>query len=777
MSLTHQFELANEKFIQGSFSEAFELYKKSETNELLRDIAQINMYLCLKEFGGEKEAYRFLHEKLAKNSNDYLEIVKSEVNKSDVSECQKVNLSIIVPIYNSGKYLERCLQSILNQSFKNFELILVDDGSNDDSSDIIDSFSKLDSRIRVIKNKIPSGNPGTPRNQAISIAAGDFIGFVDSDDWIEPDFYEKLLNKAYEDSSDIVFSGGFYNVMQTGEIQERIYKEFDFTDRSSDQYKFHDSFMIWDKVFRTKFIKDLDIRLGETKAAVDVPFIFKAYYFAVNVSFIRDYLGYYYRRESTSSVTVAHRKNSSCEFEFEAFRAVLDWAQLQNVDLHYKRLIDIKMVSSLMYTLKLIGEDYFDSFFEKVKDSFHRVGDQEFKDFCIANKKWWLYKEFIAMRDGSLTSAKLFLEQKKNEALEKEFQKITEEKINFPGDNLGIMFFPCWTKNNPYQKLFYQAVSKQCNINISGFTKEAFCRKHLEENKDKFRYIHLHWLHVFMDFSQSGGEREFLDTVDYAKKSGYEIIYTAHNIISHDSEHVDSEIAARKKFIKHVDIAIAHGEAAKNILVEELDLDASKITIIPHGSYGDFYGSPVIKASARKRLGIPLNAYVFLFFGNIKGYKGVDELLNSFEKLSANHPNAHLLIAGRILDDSFDDVLRERLVKGNVTFYEGFVPDDMVKYYFSAANVCVLPYRKVLTSGAAMLSLSLNCPVIAPDVGVLPEIISDEVGTLFSDYDELYDIMYSYLTESERSTFHNESSFSELNRKLSWDNLVTNLNL
>ena len=88
-----------------------------------------------------------------------------------------------------------------------------------------------------------------------------------------------------------------------------------------------------------------------------------------------------------------------------------------------------------------------------------------------------------------------------------------------------------------------------------------------------------------------------------------------------------------------------------------------------------------------------------------------------------------------------------------------------------------MPYRKVLTSGAAMLSLSLNCPVIAPDVGVLPEIISDEVGTLFSDYDELYDIMYSYLTESERSTFHNESSFSELNRKLSWDNLVTNLNL
>ena len=101
-------------------------------------------------------------------------------------------LSIIVPVYNSGKYLERCLTSIVNQSEPSIEIIIINDGSNDNSVEIIEQFAEKDGRIVFINNSVPSGNPGTPRNQGILLASGKYIGFVDSDDWIDINYFSSL---------------------------------------------------------------------------------------------------------------------------------------------------------------------------------------------------------------------------------------------------------------------------------------------------------------------------------------------------------------------------------------------------------------------------------------------------------------------------------------------------------------------------------------------------------------------------------------------------------
>ena len=93
-------------------------------------------------------------------------------------------LSIIVPVYNVEKYIERCIKSILNQSFTNFELILVDDGSPDNCGKICDEYKKKDSRIKVIHKK--NGGLSDARNAGLNIATGKYIGFVDSDDIIHP---------------------------------------------------------------------------------------------------------------------------------------------------------------------------------------------------------------------------------------------------------------------------------------------------------------------------------------------------------------------------------------------------------------------------------------------------------------------------------------------------------------------------------------------------------------------------------------------------------------
>lgn len=110
-------------------------------------------------------------------------------------------ISIIVPVYNTEKYLDRCIRSITEQTFSDFELILIDDGSKDNSGFICDEWEKKDSRIKVIHQK--NAGAGAARNAGLRVAKGEYIGFVDSDDWIEPQMYEVMYNAIEKYSADV----------------------------------------------------------------------------------------------------------------------------------------------------------------------------------------------------------------------------------------------------------------------------------------------------------------------------------------------------------------------------------------------------------------------------------------------------------------------------------------------------------------------------------------------------------------------------------------------
>lgn len=113
-------------------------------------------------------------------------------------------ISIIIPIYNSEKFLNKCIDSVLVQSEKDFELLLIDDGSTDKSGSVCDEYAKKDNRIRVI-HKTNAGT-ASARNDALDIAKGDYIAFCDNDDYISPYFYETLLNALKETGADVVVS-------------------------------------------------------------------------------------------------------------------------------------------------------------------------------------------------------------------------------------------------------------------------------------------------------------------------------------------------------------------------------------------------------------------------------------------------------------------------------------------------------------------------------------------------------------------------------------------
>lgn len=144
-------------------------------------------------------------------------------------------ISIIIPVYQAEKYLYRCLDSILTQSYSRLEVILIDDGSRDRSPQICDEYAKKDSRVKVIHKK--NGGAASARNSGIDVATGEYIGFVDSDDWIEKDTYKKIVQVIEQHEPELLLwdynkinVGNSYQVTQPIRegmyTKEQMYKEY-----------------------------------------------------------------------------------------------------------------------------------------------------------------------------------------------------------------------------------------------------------------------------------------------------------------------------------------------------------------------------------------------------------------------------------------------------------------------------------------------------------------------------------------------------------------------
>jgi len=132
-------------------------------------------------------------------------------------------LSIIVPVYKVEPYLPKCIDSILAQTFTDFELILIDDGSPDGCPRICDEYAAKDERIVVIHQE--NAGVSAARNAGLDAANGEYIGFVDSDDWIEPEMYEVMVASAIENDSDLVFCSWFDNSPDGSQISNRLFSD------------------------------------------------------------------------------------------------------------------------------------------------------------------------------------------------------------------------------------------------------------------------------------------------------------------------------------------------------------------------------------------------------------------------------------------------------------------------------------------------------------------------------------------------------------------------
>ena len=183
---------------------------------------------------------------------------------------KKVDISIVVPVYNAEKYLDRCLTSLVEQTKKEIEIIIINDGSTDNSEKVIKKFK--DDRIKYIKNT--NQGIGATRNEGIAKATGKYLMFIDSDDYLEENTCELLFNKAEKDNLDMVVCD-FYRENETGEKKKEKITTFENTTiKETPELLYKINMSPWNKLYKTKMIKDNNVYFEEDLKYEDTPFVF-----------------------------------------------------------------------------------------------------------------------------------------------------------------------------------------------------------------------------------------------------------------------------------------------------------------------------------------------------------------------------------------------------------------------------------------------------------------------------------------------------------------------
>lgn len=208
-----------------------------------------------------------------------------------------MTISVIVPVYNAEQTINKCLDSIVNQTYKNLEIILIDDCSKDRSVEIIKEYK--DDRIILVEQE-KNGGVSKSRNKGLSTATGEFISFVDCDDYISLNFYENLLDVALKNDSDIVMSR-IVVIDGNLEKEKKTFKKIKNITEFENKIKENKFGVCWDKLYKRELIENNSLQFKENLMWEDTLFCIQALYFSKILSFCID--AKYFYLKNTSSLT------------------------------------------------------------------------------------------------------------------------------------------------------------------------------------------------------------------------------------------------------------------------------------------------------------------------------------------------------------------------------------------------------------------------------------------------------------------------------------------
>jgi beta-1,4-mannosyltransferase len=291
------------------------------------------------------------------------------------------------------------------------------------------------------------------------------------------------------------------------------------------------------------------------------------------------------------------------------------------------------------------------------------------------------------------------------------------DSSNRTGDKMRVLAWPIQSPSNPYTSLLYSQISRDVCVD------EYSIKRILEQ----YSVWHVHWPEALLNIRNPAHAAlkvaGFFAALGILQSRGAKLIWTVHNCHSHEKLHPSLEARFWRRFIPRVDGVVSLSSTGLSHALEAFpNLRDKPSSVIPHGHYRCEY--PLRIDSAREMLGFSPEAKVVLFFGAVRAYKNVEGLVRAFRGVTTN--SAVLQIVGQPNSTELArSISKEASSDGRVHVRFDFLESEILSAYLSSADLIVLPYREILNSGSALLAISLNRPILVPDLGAMSELKVD----------------------------------------------------
>ncbi|MDO5826583.1 MAG: glycosyltransferase [Methanosphaera sp.] len=336
-----------------------------------------------------------------------------------MSECK---ISIIIPVYNKERYLDKSLQSIIGQSFKDYEVICVDDGSNDLSLTILEEYANEKDNFKVFAKK--NEGPGSARNLGLSKASGEYIIFLDADDWLLDDTLEKLYDTATNNNSDLVLFNATEHY-KNNITKDRVYhihldkntdlNNFSFDYNNNINLVMNGYHIVCTKLHRLDFIKEHDLKFSDSGMFEDILFHIKSMIYAKRISYNPNKFYQYNRTDEYS------RQNSSISTDnsfvlFDIFEEVYDFLQKENLfsklEINYYKFV----INESLNIYTSIKEEYKEELFDKIKYKFTKLNLDNNTLYRLPLNQQSFYISIINSNKNSDVNSKVLFEKTKRKS-------------------------------------------------------------------------------------------------------------------------------------------------------------------------------------------------------------------------------------------------------------------------------------------------------------------------------------------------------------------------
>ncbi len=602
--------------------------------------------------------------------------------------------TIVMPTYNRGDKIEVAIRSVIAQNHENWRLMIVDDGSQDNTSEVVASFLD-DKRIEYVR--VDRLGVSGARNVGIERSSGEYIAYLDSDN----SWCSKFLR------SMIVF-------LETQEL-DAAYSGIHSTDDNGETVCYRGDVFVWSACLKANYV-DLN------------PFM--------------------HRRDMVVAGGREERFDTS-------LRRFVDWDFIL-------RLTGRARVSYAPF----IGVEYYDG------EAGGRITRTEYQNEEASRR----IEAIRSKHDVHNTSIDC-LDTGSGIAL----ASLRRTELHASPRHFALRFYPDYTVANAYQNLLYEPMTFP-DIG-PGDIDDCLRLLHRSVYEDDAVTFHIHWTNpIFAPSANPEAAQEAVDAfiakLRLFKALGGRVIWTIHNVTSHEPKFPEQEMHLNRELADLADWVHVHHSSVSDATLPHYELPASKMVVAEHGSYIGTLPDEVSSKQARTELGIDENDTLFLFLGQVRGYKGIGELISAFQALRASDEDCSLVIAGKVLGLSEDEVRQELAGCPKAVFHPGYVPDERMQIYLNAADAMVLPYRKVLTSGSVFLALSFGLPVICPRSGLLADIVEHEYNGLLYDPNDTGGLLaaMTQFRQLERSSHENmRKAAKETAKSCRWEETAAKL--